>query len=50
MAILLGLILGAFFSCCAYHEEVDHYHDFTYWVEGDGLTHHDQITVKKIDD
>lgn len=50
MALLLGLVLGSLFSCCSYHEEIDHYHDFTYWVEGDGLKAHDQISVKKIDE
>lgn len=32
MALLLGFILGALFTCCAYHEEIDQYSDWPYWV------------------
>lgn len=37
MALVLGLVMGVLFACCRYHDEVDQFTDYTYWMQGDEL-------------
>ncbi len=37
LGLILGFVIGTLFSCCSYHDDIDHFTDFTYWTFGDGL-------------
>lgn len=46
MAIIMGFFVGTLLTCCAYHEDIDNFTDFTYWTEGDGLSQSHRRIVK----
>ena len=37
IGIVFGIILGIIFYCTAKHDHSEHFHDYTYWVNDDGI-------------
>ena len=38
-AIIAGVIAGTLFLCTASHTSQNHFNDYTYWVEDDGINY-----------
>lgn len=49
IGILFGLLIGVFLIIFARHERDEHFHDFTYWMNDDGIRYDIPITEESID-